>query len=144
MRGAFSQISHLFPHFSLTQELPWGLGEEARIGGALGRRPATRAGDGRAPGEAGPHRASWSASRPPSPQSATATRRGYAGGGGHVGEGAPSPGKKREGRGSPCIDRKRKKQWNPRCNNGGFSPGKKTLTEAEEETIDWWRFGDDR
>jgi hypothetical protein len=36
----------------------------------------------------------------------------------------------------PCIDRKRKKPRNPRCNNGGFSPRKKTLAGVKEETID--------
>jgi hypothetical protein len=32
------------------------------------------------------------------------------------------------------------KQRNPRYNNGGFSPGKKTFARAEVEIIDWHRF----
>ncbi|PWZ28452.1 hypothetical protein Zm00014a_028481 [Zea mays] len=34
-----------------------------------------------------------------------------------------------------------KKRRNPRCNNGGFSPGKKTLAGAEEKSVDCRRFG---
>jgi hypothetical protein len=42
----------------------------------------------------------------------------------------------------PCTDGKTKKRRNPRHNNGGFSPGKKTLAEAEEKSVDCRRFGD--
>jgi hypothetical protein len=41
-----------------------------------------------------------------------------------------------------CTDGKTKKRRNPRCNNGGFSPGKKTLAGAERKSIDCRRFGD--
>jgi hypothetical protein len=37
--------------------------------------------------------------------------------------------------------RETKKQRNPRCNNGGFSPGKKTLAGAEDKSVDCQRFG---
>jgi hypothetical protein len=57
------------------------------------------------------------------------------------GGGAPPPGKKKEGRGRPCTVEKMEKQRNPRCNNEGFWVVKKTLAGAEEETIDWRRFG---
>jgi hypothetical protein len=51
-------------------------------------------------------------------------------------------GRRHQGRrGRPYTDRKTKKRRNPRCNNGGFSPGKKILAGAEEETVDWRRFG---
>jgi hypothetical protein len=46
-------------------------------------------------------------------------------------------GRRHQGRrGRPYTDRKTKKRRNPRCNNGGFSPGKKILAGAEEETVD--------
>jgi hypothetical protein len=39
-------------------------------------------------------------------------------------------------RGRPYTDGKTKKRRNPRYNNRGFSPRKKTLAGAEEETVD--------
>jgi hypothetical protein len=41
-----------------------------------------------------------------------------------------------------CTDGKTKKRRNPRCNNEGFSPGKKTLAGAERKSVDCRRFGD--
>jgi hypothetical protein len=41
-----------------------------------------------------------------------------------------------------CTDGKTKKRRNPRCNNGGFSPGKKTLAEAKRKSVDCRRLGD--
>ena len=58
------------------------------------------------------------------------------------GEGAPPPGKVRGEWEMLCTDGKTNKRRNPRCNNGGFSPGKKTLAGAEEKSVDCRRFGD--
>jgi hypothetical protein len=58
------------------------------------------------------------------------------------GRGAPPPGKVREEWEMLCTDGKTKKRRNPRCNNGGFSPGKKTLAGAERKSVDCRRFGD--
>jgi hypothetical protein len=63
-------------------------------------------------------------------------------GGETEGEGVPSPGKVRGEWERLCTDGKTKKRRNPRCNNGGFSPGKKTLAGAERKSIDCRRFGD--
>jgi hypothetical protein len=59
-----------------------------------------------------------------------------AAGGENAGGGTPPPGKVKGGRVRPCMDGKTKKRRNPRCNNGGFSPGKKTHAEVEEKSID--------
>jgi hypothetical protein len=67
-------------------------------------------------------------------------KRGAAGGE-NVGGGTPPPGKVMVGRVRPCTDGKTKKRRNPRCNNGGFSPGKKSLDGAEEKFVDCRRFG---
>jgi hypothetical protein len=69
------------------------------------------------------------------------------------GKGAPWEGKRRgkgrhrrgrwgESEGGPAWTEKRKKWRNPKHNNGGFSPGKKTLAGAEEKSVDRQRFGD--
>jgi hypothetical protein len=48
-----------------------------------------------------------------------------------------------EGRvGEALHGRENEKTRNPRCNNGGFSPGKKTLAGAERKSVDCRRFGD--
>jgi hypothetical protein len=57
-------------------------------------------------------------------------------------EGAPPPGKVRGEWEMLCTDGKTNKRRNPRCNNGGFSPGKKTLAGAEAKSVDCRRFGD--
>ena len=51
------------------------------------------------------------------------------------GGGAPPPGKVRGEWERLCTDGKTKKRRNARCNNGGFSPGKKTLAGAEEKSF---------
>jgi hypothetical protein len=58
------------------------------------------------------------------------------------GGGAPPPGKVRGEWEMLCTDGKTKKRRNSRCNNGGFSPGKKTLAGAEAKSVDCIRFGD--
>jgi hypothetical protein len=63
-------------------------------------------------------------------------------GGETEGGGAPPPGKVRGEWEMLCTDGKTKKRRNPRCNNGGFSPGKKTLAGVERKSIDCRRFGD--
>jgi hypothetical protein len=69
-------------------------------------------------------------------------RNGRRRGGEMEGGGAPPPGKVRGEWERLCTDGKTKKRRNPRCNNGGFSPGKKTLAGAEEKSVDCRRFGD--
>jgi hypothetical protein len=56
-------------------------------------------------------------------------------------EGAPPPGKVRGEWEMLCTDGKTKKRKNSRCNNGGFSPEKKTLAGAEAKSVDCRRFG---
>jgi hypothetical protein len=56
--------------------------------------------------------------------------------------GAPPPGKVRGEWERLCTDEKTKKPRNRRCNNEGFSPGKKTLAGAESKSVDCRRFGD--
>jgi hypothetical protein len=63
-------------------------------------------------------------------------------GGETEGGGASPPGKVSGEWERLCTDGKMKKRRNPRCNNGGFSPGKKTLAGAEAKSIDCRRFGD--
>jgi hypothetical protein len=53
-----------------------------------------------------------------------------------AGEGAPSPGGEREG----LHGEEENEEHND--NNGGCSPGKKTLAKVEEKSIDGWRFVD--
>jgi hypothetical protein len=102
-------------------------------------------------GRARPHRApgSW----PSSPGrgvrgrgsavAATAARegeRGTVGRGNRGGRGVATG--EGEGRVREALyGRETKKQRNPRCNNGGFSPGKKTLAGAEDKSVDCQRFG---
>jgi hypothetical protein len=57
-------------------------------------------------------------------------------------DGAPPSGKVRGEWEMLCTDGKTNKRRNPRCNNGGFSPGKKTIARAEAKSIDYRRFGD--
>jgi hypothetical protein len=49
-------------------------------------------------------------------------------------EGRRHRGRWEESEGDPARTGKRKKRKNPRCNNGSFSPGKKTLAWAEEKS----------
>jgi hypothetical protein len=63
-------------------------------------------------------------------------------GGETEGGGAPPPGKVRVEWERLCTDGKTMKRRNPRCNNGGFSPGKKTLAEAKRKSVDCQRLGD--
>jgi hypothetical protein len=63
-------------------------------------------------------------------------------GGETEGGGAPPPGKVRGEWEMLCTDGKTKKRRNSRCNNGGFSQGKKTLAGAEAKSVDCRRFGD--
>jgi hypothetical protein len=63
-------------------------------------------------------------------------------GGETEGEGPPPPGKVRGEWEMLCTDEKTNKRRNPRCNNGGFSPGKKTLAGAEAKSVDCRRFRD--
>jgi hypothetical protein len=65
--------------------------------------------------------------------------KGHHRGGKTEGGGAPPPRKVRREWERLCTDGKRR---NPRCNNGGFSPGKKTLAGAEKKFVDCRRFGD--
>jgi hypothetical protein len=58
------------------------------------------------------------------------------------GRGAPPSGKVRGEWERLCTDGKTKKRRKPRCNNGGFSPGKKTLAGVERKSIDCRRFED--
>jgi hypothetical protein len=96
-------------------------GGEGRAG-AAGRAPAE-------PAPRGARRPNRWAGRESLPE------KGGRAGGTH-GEGAPPPGKVRGERGRPYTDGKTKKRRNPRYNNRGFSPRKKTLAGAEEETVD--------
>ncbi|PWZ55544.1 hypothetical protein Zm00014a_033569, partial [Zea mays] len=75
---------------------------------------------------------------PPPPGGGKGRRRG----GETEGGGAPPPGKVRGEWERLCTDEKTKKRRNPRCNNGSFSPGKKTLAKAERKSIDCRRLGD--
>jgi hypothetical protein len=69
------------------------------------------------------------------------TRRPSPGRGGETkGEGCRRQGKWGESEGGPARTGKQRTWRNPRYNNEGFSPGKKTLTGAEKETVDWRRF----
>jgi hypothetical protein len=78
--------------------------------------------------------------RPPPPPPGRGKRG--ATGGKTEGGGAPPPRNVRGEWGRPCTDGKTKKRRNPRHNNGGFSPGKKTLAGAERKSVDCQRFGD--
>jgi hypothetical protein len=68
-------------------------------------------------------------------------RKGRRRGGETEGGGVPPPGKVRGEWERLCTDGKTKKRRKPRCNNGGFSPGKKTLAGAERKSVDCRRFG---
>jgi hypothetical protein len=131
---------------------PWK--REEGKGAAQGR---TRPGR---PGRARPHRARGARPQPPrrgararehGNAGATADRRcrrrrgggkGRRRGGETEGGGVPPPEKVRGEWERLCTDEKTKKRRKPRCNNGGFSPGKKTLAGAERKSVDCRRFGD--
>jgi hypothetical protein len=69
-------------------------------------------------------------------------RKGRRRGGETEGGGVPPPGKVRGEWERLCTYGKTKKRRKPRCNNKGFSPGKKTLAGAERKSVDCQRFGD--
>jgi hypothetical protein len=97
------------------------------------RGTASAAGEGRAGAgarERGRHR------RPP-PATAAA-----AGEGKQRGEVCRRRGWWEESEGGPARTGKRRTRINPKHNNGGFSPGKKTLTGAEKKSVDCRRFRD--
>jgi hypothetical protein len=95
-----------------------GRGRTGRAGRGHSRRGGVRAGVGRVSASAAVgHRQGGEKGR----------RRG----GETEREGAPPPGKVRGEWEMLCTDGKTNKRRNPRCNNGGFSPGKKTLAGAE-------------
>jgi hypothetical protein len=79
----------------------------------------------------------------PSATAATAVEgeRGAAGEGKRRGRGAATGEGERRVR-EALHGRENEERRNPRCNNRGFSPGKKTLAGAEEESVDFRRFGD--
>jgi hypothetical protein len=106
-----------------------GRGRTGRAGRGHSRRGGVRAGVGRVSASAAVgHRQGGEKGR----------RRG----GETEREGAPPPGKVRGEWEMLCTDGKTNKRRNPRCNNGGFSPGKKTLAGAEAKSVDCRRFGD--
>jgi hypothetical protein len=109
-----------------------GCGRTRRAGRGHSRRGGVRAGAGaRDAGATTGHR-----------RRRRGGRKGRRRGGETEGGGAPPLGKVRGEWERLCTDGKTKKRRNPRCNNGGFSPGKKTLAGAEEKSIDCRRFGD--
>jgi hypothetical protein len=61
---------------------------------------------------------------------------------GNGGGGVPPPGKVRGEWERLCTNGKMKKRRKPKCNNEGFSPGKKTLAGAERKSVDCRRFRD--
>jgi hypothetical protein len=113
--------------------------DRSRVGAAArgARGAATAAGEGCA--------RAWGAGARAPPSATTATagegKRGTTGRG-NGGGGAPLPGKVRGEWEMLCTDGKTKKRRNPKCNNGGFSPGKKTLAGAERKSVDCRRFRD--
>jgi hypothetical protein len=109
-----------------------GRGRTGRAGRGHSRRGGVRAGVGRVSTSAAVghrrHRRGGEKGAPPGRENG--------------GRGAPPPGKVREEWEMLCTDGKTKKRRNPRHNNGGFSPGKKTLAGAEKKSVDCRRFGD--
>ena len=145
MKLSSSSTRHLLPPIHGRERRGRGLPRGGRDRAARGRarphrargarpQPPGRGARGRGSTGRGRHR------RPPPPppgrEKGAPSRRGNGGGG------APPPGKVRGEWERLCTDGKMKKRRKPKCNNGGFSPGKKTLAGAERKSVDCRRFGD--